>query len=239
MMFLPYTLHILQVERQQVALASLNATLTASMLGAGGGSSGNLSADAAEWGVGNPSGQSPHTSPGRSRSHGGLNSDLRRSLGYDSSLAASQGGAGWPLEDVEEGVEEDTGEGPIPGLDTAVVERYGSRLGRGVPLSMTASASSTAGAGKSAGRARPMTAHPGTGARPGSAFVSGAAAGARALSAASTAGGGGSGSTQYGMLLNSSGPTMHTSPAKRRPTSAAGVGMRAFINGSLKSWRET
>jgi hypothetical protein len=232
----------MQVERQQAALASLNATLTASLLGAGDGSSGNLSGDAAEWGAGDPSNassRSPHTSPGRSRSHGAMNSDLRHSLGYDSSLAASLGGAGFPLEDVEEGVEEDTGEGPIPGLDAAVVERYGSRLGRGVPLAMSAGGR---GGGKSAGRARPMTAHPGTGGpgtRPGSAYVGGAATGARALSAASTAGGGGSGSTQYGMLLNSSGPTMHTSPAKRRPTSAAGVGMRSFINGSLKSWRET
>eukprot|EP00798_Chlamydomonas_sp_ICE-L_P028759 gene28759-31941_t len=33
-------------------------------------------------------------------------------------------------------------------------------------------------------------------------------------------------------------PTIFSSPPRRRPTSAAGVGMRAYVNGNLKAWRE-
>ena len=39
--------------------------------------------------------------------------------------------------------------------------------------------------------------------------------------------------------LNASGPTAYSGPTQRRPTSAAGVGMRAYINTNLKAWRET
>ncbi len=46
--------------------------------------------------------------------------------------------------------------------------------------------------------------------------------------------------SNYTALLNSSGPAAaHGAAAKRRPTTAGGVGLRSFINGSLKSWRET
>ncbi len=41
-------------------------------------------------------------------------------------------------------------------------------------------------------------------------------------------------------LLNSSGPVgAYGSPGKRRPTTAGGMGIRAYINNNIKSWRDT
>lgn len=50
----------------------------------------------------------------------------------------------------------------------------------------------------------------------------------------------GKGVPGYGALLNSSGPLpAFASPGRRRPTTAGGIGMRSYINSSLKSWRDT